>query len=212
MKLGIKGLVRLAQSPSEWDLGNSVLYALCRKYPAHDCKQAVIAKLWLIGRSYAAAIERREKFRKMTSDAFYTKKVAPTIIGSSIDVWIAKAARISNLDNRSLPTILDVHSEVTDLFKGVSGLEKRSLASKYLHFHLPSHFFIFDARAVRAIGKFKVEIGPVKVVDTLGHDTEYARFAGKCVRLQEHIRNVGKVSLSPRQLDNLLLKVHANEF
>ena len=42
-----------------WDLGNKVLYDLCSSYPYHKTDEEIIAKIWLIGRSYAAAIERR---------------------------------------------------------------------------------------------------------------------------------------------------------
>lgn len=45
--------------PSYWDVGNSVLYDMCRKYPNHGKEDEIIAKVWLIGCSYSAAIERR---------------------------------------------------------------------------------------------------------------------------------------------------------
>jgi len=150
--LRIKELVQLAQSPSQWDLGNNVLYKLCRQYPVHHCQQAVIAKIWLIGRSYAAAIERRRKFRKLTNDAFYNEKAAPKIIGSSIDAWIAKAAKVPRLDTKSLPTILEVHAEVTNLFSRLSGLDQRALASKYLHFTcLTAFLFMTHVRTGRSV-------------------------------------------------------------
>lgn len=67
-----------------WDLGNQVLYDLCRDHPRHNSADVVIAKVWLIGRSYSAAIERR---RSPTAygDSFYTKHVAPAVLVSNID-------------------------------------------------------------------------------------------------------------------------------
>lgn len=41
-----------------WHIGDEVLYDMCRKYPAHDREDVIAAKAWLIGRAYAAAIER----------------------------------------------------------------------------------------------------------------------------------------------------------
>jgi len=37
------------------------------------------------------------------------------------------------------------------LFSKISGLNKRSLASKYLHFHVPELFYISDSRAYDAM-------------------------------------------------------------
>jgi len=49
---------RRAIDDTIWDTANGILYGLCRKYPGHTDDAIIVAKLWLIGRSYAAAIER----------------------------------------------------------------------------------------------------------------------------------------------------------
>ena len=67
--------VSFALAPSPWDLGNEVLYSLCHDYPKHDRGDAIIAKIWLIGRSYAAAIERRKNADPLHD--FYAGKSAP---------------------------------------------------------------------------------------------------------------------------------------
>jgi len=48
-----------AISETAWDFGNQVLYDMCRANPQHKEDRIIIGKIWLIGRSYAAAIERR---------------------------------------------------------------------------------------------------------------------------------------------------------
>jgi hypothetical protein len=53
--------------PSKWDFGNEILYSMCRQNPFHDKPEIVTAKVWLIGRSYAAAIERGRKKSKESS-------------------------------------------------------------------------------------------------------------------------------------------------
>ena len=63
-----------ALGPSPWDLGNEVLYSLCKNHPKHDADDAIIAKIMIIGRTYAAAIERR-KNAEDSSDDFYTVNV-----------------------------------------------------------------------------------------------------------------------------------------
>ena len=71
-----------------WDLGNKVLYDLCSCHPHHKTDEEIIAKVWLIGRSYAAAIERRKnKTTDSEGDFFYEETVAPKIKNSEIDKW-----------------------------------------------------------------------------------------------------------------------------
>ena len=44
----------------DWDFSNKVLYELCSNCPTHKIKYEVLAKIFFIGRIYAAAIERRK--------------------------------------------------------------------------------------------------------------------------------------------------------
>jgi len=71
-------------------------------------------------------------------------------------------------------TTIDNISYLTDIFTKISGIEKRSLSSKYLHFHFPDLFFLYDSRAVtssrRLLPRFKAEIPPKNV------DKEYGNF------------------------------------
>jgi len=61
----------LAVSP--WDLGNQTLYSLCQDHPMHDRDDVIIAKVWLIGRSYAAAVERRNMLRQSNIAIYFDK-------------------------------------------------------------------------------------------------------------------------------------------
>ena len=207
MTPNLRSAIRAACSPSPWDLGNKVLYDLCKKKALHKDAPTVIAKVWLIGRAYAAAIERR-RGKEGQNDNFYIKTVAPRIIRSDIDKWIESAAEHSSPSEKSFNTILLVHAAVTGLFAEISGLEKRSLASKYLHFHLPKLFYIYDTRAVASMRHLSALVGRARGSNN-GWDNEYRKFAAKCLRLQEHLKDKYMVSLTPRQIDNLLLYVYA---
>jgi hypothetical protein len=204
----LQTLVAEAVRTSPWDVGNEVLYALCRTKPTHTNNDEVIAKVWLIGRAYAAAIERT-RYKTEENDRFYIDKVGPKILSSPIDTWLIEARLHDKPSAASLPTMLRVHQQTTKLFKEISGLEKRSLASKYLHFHCPQLFFIYDTRAVEAL-----RLPPLKglIADArnlaLESDTEYRNFSGKCLSLQLKILSEYGVELNPRQLDSLLLQVH----
>lgn len=71
-------LVARAQKPTRWDIGNGVLYDLCRRFPRHENAEGVVAKVWLIGRAYSASIERGRggsEFGPLSNEEFYTEKV-----------------------------------------------------------------------------------------------------------------------------------------
>ncbi|MDQ3135113.1 MAG: hypothetical protein M3Q76_09940, partial [Acidobacteriota bacterium] len=70
-----------------WAFGNEILYNLCRDHPEHKKPDVVAAKIWLIGRAYAAAVERRKNKAAndpITNDAFYKEKVVPAIMKSKL--------------------------------------------------------------------------------------------------------------------------------
>ncbi|EGQ9057982.1 hypothetical protein GA057_12890 [Vibrio parahaemolyticus] len=204
----LEQLAKQSLDSSYWDYGNKVLYDLCQSAFEHKEPAKVIAKVWLIGRSYAAAIERRKDKTEFTNDDFYIDVVAPKIVESDIDEWLYELKQFTRLDDNSLNKVLEVHEKVTQLFKDISGLDKRSLASKYLHFHLPHLFYIYDARAVRAISYFSHITGRAKASKT--GDKEYNKLVQKCSLLQRYALAQWQLDLSPRQIDNVLLMAHAN--
>ena len=191
-----------------WDLGNETLYELCRKHPGHADDQAILAKVWLIGRAYAAAIERRRRNsgEVFEGDKFYTDNVAPRMRKSQIDKWFLGLKGIREPNEQNLGTILSAHFKLTNLFEEISGLEKRSLASKYFHFHFPHLFFIYDTRAVVALQGISSGIARGTYADT-ETDNEYRKFYEKCLRACGLIEEKYGQKLTPRQLDNLLLDV-----
>ena len=190
----------------EWDFGNQVLYDLCERHPSHDRNDVVIAKIWLIGRTYSASIERRRKaFVNGADGSFYETKVAPAIVSSEMDVWLR---RLREADGRRSDLIIEVHKKVTELFSKISGLEKRSLASKYLHFHFPQYFYIYDSRACRALQRLKDGIR-MSEREHSGGDPHYARFFDKCEAANQRIATLLGRSLTPRELDKVLLSVES---
>jgi len=70
--------INRAKRKAGWDFGNNILYDMCAKYPYHKHIDQIVGKIWLIGRSYAAAIERRKNAKEYNED-FYTEVVGPVI-------------------------------------------------------------------------------------------------------------------------------------
>ena len=199
-----KSNITRALCNTAWDLGNETLYALCRSHPLHNRPDAVIAKVWLIGRAYAAAIERRKQPTSY-GDAYYVEQVAPAIIASGIDDWIASIPASAPSDATAHGTAITVHHRLTQLFGTISHQQKRSLASKYLHFHRPNSFFIYDTRAIAAIRRATPPARHAPPIDADEAEREYAPFYRRCLWLQQKILSQHGLSVSPRQLDKVLL-------
>ncbi len=189
-----------------WDLGNQVLYDLCANHFTHDTAQKILAKTWLIGRAYAAAIERR-KNKSGINDNFYIDTVVSKFKSSRLDNILADL-KTKQLSVDTLQSVIDAHYYLTKLLFEITELDIRSFSSKYLHFHLPVLFFIYDSRAVTAVRQFVKRL-PRNLKALAGRETvdrEYSNFVYKCFYLRQTILEQHKILLTPRQLDNLLIE------
>lgn len=169
---------------SRWYLFDQVLYDLCRKYPRHNNEHEVVAKLALIGRGYSAAVERRKNAAETPGD-FYYDYVAPVIVSSGLDARLDALRKYRTPTAENLPEILSVHYYLQTLLRQCTAMEKRSLASKYLHFHCPNLFYIFDAfskdmlgRIVRFSGRWEIPADA---------DAEYAGYCLRSLFVQEQV-------------------------
>lgn len=187
-----------------WDLGNEMLYKLCRDYPDHKSPEVIVAKVWLIGRSYAAAIERGREMRE-DGDTFYESKVVPEIQASDLDKYLEQIKPFEDITDDNIPIILKTHKYLTDVFAKITGNDKRSLASKYLHFHRPSLFFLYDSRAARGAQILCPRFKPKITIKEF--DAKYAKFFLKLNYLRGKIQKEQKRLLQPRQIDNILINI-----
>jgi hypothetical protein len=166
---------------SVWDVGNDVLYKLCEDHPGHGDDDAIIAKTLIIGRVYAAALERRRN-AEVLGDAFYIK-VARDFRDSEIDSWF-RGLKADSGGNRQ--KAIEAHKKLTALLQRITGLAKRSFASKYLHFHFPKQFYIYDTRAAESARKLvQLDRGRNRSEDV---DAEYGDFYTRCEQLSESIK------------------------
>ncbi len=195
------------QGDYRWDFGNSVLYRMCEEYPCHDNEDVIAGKIWLIGRSYAAAIERRKTGDDYNGDDFYFDVVAPSMkeVGKELDSRIDRFKKSKKNIADDLENILSTHRILVEIFREITGLEKRSLASKYLHFHCPEKFFIYDSRAKSAIRKIVTKPDKKILSGISEFDPEYADFVCRMIELQQFLEGELGVYELPRKLDGFLL-------
>ncbi len=206
--------IKKAKESNIWSFGNQVLYNLCKESPANTEKDIVVAKLWLIGRSYSAAIERGATGNYDTTEAIYKFGVPKELVevGKKLDDKICslKNQGEKHITKELLPQIIETHAFLTDRFLRISGKNNRSLASKYLHFHAPEFFYIYDSKAVENVRKYKTLDEKLRQDLIKGesdtYDKDYVDFVAKMYPLNERIKNELGVWLTPRQLDIFLLK------
>jgi hypothetical protein len=160
---------------------------MCFKHPEHTDIDIIASKIELIGRAYSAAIERKAGKKFKSGKNFCRDIVAPAIRNSEIDFWLKDVRDIKRLTEKNIGKSLRCHKHVTDLFKKITGLEKRSLASKYLHFHAPNAFFIYDSIANRNV-KERIHAKKFCVpVDSREFDNEYAVFSCRCLKYRDKV-------------------------
>lgn len=198
-----------------WQFGNDTLYSMCRENPLHTNNDVIAGKLWLIGRSYAAALERRKTNDGYNTEGFY-KMAIPILqkeIEGKIDEHISRLTVLEKPSDENIGTVLCAHSLLVNVFHMMTNLQKRSLASKYLHFHCPHLFFIYDSRSSSKIKQYiRKDSKRLKrgfVCDACGAhfepDAEYADFCIRALELQRYVEKEKGRLLTPREIDNLLL-------
>lgn len=165
----------------DWSFGDQRLYNMCEEYPKHGKEYLKICKVWLIGRSYAAALERtkeKDVYKKLAKENF-----------NNIDERIEMLKDCTAIDNCNIEYILNLHNKLVKIYKKVTDLDKISLASKYLHFHLPNLFYLYDSRAKKAID------GIIKIKDIknfLQYDDKYADFFKKVDTFRKKLKSIKK--------------------
>lgn len=200
-----------AKEQNVWDFGNNILYNMCSENIAHTDESVVIGKIWIIGRSYSTSIERRKinNSDDIENGDFYTKFVAPTMLinGKELDYRIRMLQAEERLTRDNIKDVIALHKFVVDLFFDVSGVKKRSLASKYLHFHLPHIVYMYDSRAEIEIKKYvKKAIDIKSLIGDSVKDEEYANFMARVLMFDELIQEEFNEKLTPKQLDAILMK------
>lgn len=181
-----------ALSQSVLDPKVRVLYDLCFMCRHHLRDEIVADKLRLIRRLYSDTLARPGK-------AFSAEAAAHNLTQSPVDHWFGALSTAEELDSGLL---LELHKRLMGVFDDISEEEARSLASKYLHFHFPELFYVYDTRIATALSLLME--GDCGFLALAEFDPAYGRFHACCRKLTNiMLPQVGR-RLSPRELDRVL--------
>lgn len=203
----VEAVVTGSGSRIVWSFANDVLYRMCSEYPDHRQDEIIMGKIWLIGRSYAAALERRMRRKdpnQYESDELY-RKFAAALKEADFDRQLRALKSFQHIDAANITAICSVHAFLMDIFRTLTGSDKRSLASKYLHFHYPDLFFIYDSFAVNAL-KTHLPHRAKRNPPDAQVDQWYFQFCEDMLVFRNEIHQEYGHFLTPRQLDDLLLE------
>ncbi|MEO7272934.1 MAG: hypothetical protein ABIX28_18315 [Vicinamibacterales bacterium] len=196
------------ESRDPWAVSDGLLYGLCRRYPDHHNAKAVTAKMLLIGRAYAATAERgRSKGAAAASsgDEFYIRDLPRALRTSDLDTRLAALRAHQRVTDDNVRAVVQAHQALMRVLGDLTGVEKRSLASKYLHFHLPRLFFIFDGRAQRMMRVVSPSVRRRRGADWAAGDSRYESFVSAALRLRGRLEARARRQLTPRHIDRVLL-------
>lgn len=197
-----------ASAEDVWTFGNRVLYRMCEENPDHTEVGTVAGKVRLIGRSYAVAVERRvipAGADAVSLEEFYEHHIAPALIESDLDQKLKSLQQSGEFSAESLPEVLDAHYHLVFVLRRLTHQDKRSFASKYLHFHAPAQVPIFDSIAARVLSQMLPRRRIRRGIPG-GFDQTYTRFVSLLLDLRHEIESDHGVRLSTRELDRLLLQ------
>jgi hypothetical protein len=190
---------RASDPVTRWHEG---LYLLCRKLPDHTSPDVVAAKVSLIRRSLSTAADRGRD-RTIEGREYHDDLIAPVLVQSRLDELLDSLRAFSALDETSLGPVVRSHGYLAAVKRQATGTETRSLAARYLHFHLPRLVPPFNNQA--ALGLSKLCRNRMYRVDVpRGGDPSYARFCARLLHVQQELETTYGERLTPRQMDRLL--------
>lgn len=183
-----------------YDSFNSFLYKMCKEKFKHNNESIIYMKCFVIGRTYSVSPERYKNMHDSYKKDFWGK-FCSSVKKSKID---KELKRLEDLEDKKTKTLNDEDKElVKSVFEAVHSIFSKackvskghkfpnrvSFTSKYLHFHFPHLYYIYDSRAKKALKT---------------STSSYSTFYEKCH--EELSKKKNKRLKTPRDLDNKLLK------
>lgn len=180
-----------ALAQSALDGGTRALYELCFLHRQHFRTEIVAEKLRMILGLCAD--------HGLDGSGLSPELSAHRLGRSDVDRWFAGLATAERIDPA---LVFETHKRVMDVFDDLPPRQAASLASKYLHFHFPDLFYLYDSRVeAAALDLGRGEWGYLAWSE---HDPDYARFFACCRKLAEALEPLAGHRPNPGELDRIL--------
>src|SRR5579863_8514473 len=100
---------------------------MCEESPRHTEKDVIAGKIWLIGRAYAAPIERGAG-ETGNSNAIYARVAEKIAASDDLDRWLESISNVKRVDTANVHRVLLVHKNLIDLLEESTSRRRRSFA------------------------------------------------------------------------------------
>lgn len=209
------------------DIGNKVLYDMCKQYPSLLEKEQFKGKSFLIGRSYAVSPQRGvpNKTKEMYYDFFgdYAEKIIFEFrkLPFNIDNKIKEIQSYKRVNlYESIKLVIHMNDCSVKAIGNFSTVDKVrnaiSFSTKFLHFHLPNDIFILDSYSCKNASYICKDINLKKEYNTIEESLKQENlYEDKYKQLIKHFVNChyiqknaeeNNIILSPRDVDNYLIR------
>ena len=212
--MDLQSLVDKSQGRNIWTVGNDFMYDFFSQNLGHTDPSTIVAKVWILGRTYSASIERHRN-KGIGKDVNFYEEIVPSIFQTlnenhRFDKRVRELVSLAEEEvSESVDDTLSLHYDLQSVIESYTKDKKTSFCSKYLHFHCPNCYFIYDSITRSNIGKLSKGIGLKRMKRNLhAGDLNYAFFYQKCQYLKTSIEGRVGSLLSLREFDNLLMNYH----
>lgn len=198
----------VSQSRASWGVLDDELYSLCSRCPDHGALPNVVAKVAIIGRSYATRIEATSGGGPSDAPGGAILRVANILSrhGSELDSLLKNLPADKYLDPSTLEAIVLAHGTVTMWLKDeTGGRAPKSFVSKYIHFHRPcAPIYDSYSRKALAVLRRKALKSPLFPYNK---EVMYATYWEQCLAFAEAMAEAEASGLHPtvKQMDTFLL-------
>ncbi len=161
---------------------DGLIYEHIKNNITHVDADIVYAKVVLVNRMYRANL----KFAGGDPEG----TIADGLVKEKVDDKLQKVAN-AKFNADSLGLIVSTHKVVTDCCEKLLHRKPTSFVSKYLHFHFPEAFPIFDKYAYNSAWNIVTSEGLVEKIkgktEELKNDGDYAWFCASLVNIQTKV-------------------------
>jgi hypothetical protein len=192
---------RARQGYADWESLDGVLLDTCQRFPHHQKKGEILAKVALINRVYGTQLEKANG-RAEGGNAEYA--IAGQMVGK-VDVLIEELRVLNGFCADAVPKVLDVHHRLLQITHEATKRWEVSFCSKYLSFHAPKVVPIFDKKA-SGVSQKLVPLGKNFMYDITRRNVSYARHCYAILGLVNKLQDSGETEPNLKLIDFVLYR------